>query len=214
MARLTFGYFYRPRLLWHCYRTYSSAMTKSCTTLSCISGKSLCFRATLISVSSWSCFSPGGDGDRGRKNRQWGRQSRLTESAPCVMSEDTSSTSSWQVNAATHLCRQPAILARSPPIFSKNTLRKTSAYINIYKNIWHHAQIHKIHSTSQTFPVTVPTCTCWVKNKQFSNVTVLQPNAHYLLALPYSHAKSNLPIRGDQQNKKLVHSSDWTQFSA
>lgn len=212
MARLTFGYFYRPRLLWHCNRTYSSAMTKTCSTPSCISGKSLCFRATLISVSSWSCFSPGGDGDRGRKNRQRGRQSRLTESAPCVMSEDTTSTSSWQVNAATHLCRQPAILARSPPIFSKNTLRKTSAYIN--KHMASCTNTQDSLNLSNIPPVTVPTCTCWVKNKQFSNVTVSQPNAHYLLALPYSHAKSNLPIRGDQQNKKLVHSSDWTQFSA
>lgn len=42
------------------------------------------------------------------------RQADPSESAPCVMSEDTTSTSSWQVNAATHLCRQPAILVKLP----------------------------------------------------------------------------------------------------
>lgn len=42
-----------------------------------------------------------------------------SESAPCVMSEDTTSTSSWQVNAAMHLCRQPVILEKLFPIFSK-----------------------------------------------------------------------------------------------
>lgn len=47
--------------------------------------------------------------DRGCISRQWGRESREadpSESAPCVMSEDTTSASSWQVNVTTHLCRQ------------------------------------------------------------------------------------------------------------